>query len=522
MKKKVMNVILTVIGIVLIVFAVFGWRYTLINVFNNIFSPKATENLELTDEQKLEDFNFLFDTICNSMPEINEYEEVYGFSFKDRKEIYKQMMLNSKSSAEYYAAVDAIIQEVPSFHTDLIGTGNTASLNCYNSEKISADRNIISYRKYWNNQFENYNYDVSDINTYSFIYADGDYYYDPEFTTGNDFKKYDKIISVNGISADEYAVLSPQIFNLHYDGQYEKAFRTRFIFNDSKIGEKCEIEICHKDNTTDKTVLYMDNCFNEAFLYNYTPSKNNETTDFEAVNDDERQISYVMISSMRETDGDKIYSELKALKYDNVILDLRSNYGGIPGFASEYIYPYLFEESFSVSNCWYMPCTEQNNSILENIYNRVTLNPRKVTDAPYKSEYDFNEITVKYTYKGKADKNKNVIILTSEQTGSSADRFVSDLKGHNLVTVVGNNTGGEGLMGSFNCVSLPFSKLVFIYMPGGAKNYDTTDNSVYGNKPDKYISRSIESKYNEFESDSYSYDDKINNDDVLTYSLELF
>lgn len=101
---------------------------------------------------------------------------------------------------------------------------------------------------------------------------------------------------------------------------------------------------------------------------------------------------------MGGTDGEKIISELKSLKYDDVILDLRSNYGETPSFASEYVYPYLFSETFSVSSSWYMPCTEQNNGILDNIYIRIALNPRKTTESLYFGDYDFNEISSEYIH----------------------------------------------------------------------------------------------------------------------------
>lgn len=123
---------------------------------------------------------------------------------------------------------------------------------------------------------------------------------------------------------------------------------------------------------------------------------------------------------------------------------------------------------------------------------------------------------------GKTDKNKNVIILAGENTSSAADRFVADMKEYSFVTVLGNNTGGEELMGSYNCMALPNSKLVFIYMPGGTFNSDGTDNSAYGTAPDKYVSCSIESLYRKFESYTYSYSERKECDEVLKYSLELF
>jgi C-terminal processing protease CtpA/Prc len=127
-------------------------------------------------------------------------------------------------------------------------------------------------------------------------------------------------------------------------------------------------------------------------------------------------------------------------------------------------------------------------------------------------------------YKGKQKQNKNVIILTRMNTGSAADRFVSDMKKNNMATVIGNNTGGEGLASSYNMVSLPNSKLAFIYMPGGAKNPDGTDNSLYGTAPDYYVTQSVEDYYAECEKDTdkaFDYTEDYEYDTVLRYAVDV-
>ena len=73
-------------------------------------------------------------------------------------------------------------------------------------------------------------------------------------------------------------------------------------------------------------------------------------------------------------------------------------------------------------------------------------------------------------------------------TGSAADRFASDMKNAKLAVLIGNNTGGEGLMASYKASYLPNSGLVYIYMPGAAKNPDGSDNSAIGTSPNIYAS----------------------------------
>jgi hypothetical protein len=59
-------------------------------------------------------------------------------------------------------------------------------------------------------------------------------------------------------------------------------------------------------------------------------------------------------------------------------------------------------------------------------------------------------------------------------------------------------------------------------MLGGAKNPDGTDNSVYGTSPDIYVSQTVDSFYAEEKSDSWDYEDKLYNDNVLMYAVGQF
>ena len=134
--------------------------------------------------------------------------------------------------------------------------------------------------------------------------------------------------------------------------------------------------------------------------------------------------------------------------------------------------------------------------------------------------------TTTQNYKGNAKSNKKVILLVSHNTGSAADKFTSVIKDNKLGLIIGNNTGGEGLMGSFIANSLPNSKLVFIYMPGKALTADGTDNSSYGTSPDIYISQSYESFYKlqqlqKNNKNPYIFENQLLWDEVLIKAIDI-
>jgi C-terminal processing protease CtpA/Prc len=309
---------------------------------------------------------------------------------------------------------------------------------------------------------------------------------------------------------------------LFYDGVNGKPARTRIICN-SQMGTAVTITVENQDGSTENMETYLsvlaDNLWVYSGLYQYGSDE-----DFLVYEDDENQISYVQLNSMGSTDGDEVYDALKNLKYDNVILDLRENYGGNTSYASDYVYPALFADDIKETGTWYMPATNENESIIKNPYNYILIKPKKTKEAPYDSADIYYSSKVSYKYKGKQKQNKNVILLTGMNTGSAADRFVSDMKKNHMATVIGNNTGGEGLANSYNMVSLPNSKVVFVYMPGGAKNPDGTDNSVYGTAPDDYVTQSIEDYYAECENNTdnaFDYSEDYEYDTVLRWAVDV-
>jgi C-terminal processing protease CtpA/Prc len=93
---------------------------------------------------------------------------------------------------------------------------------------------------------------------------------------------------------------------------------------------------------------------------------------------------------------------------------------------------------------------------------------------------------------GYVTSNKKVYLLVSDGTGSAADGFAALLKENNLATLIGSNTGGEGLADSFMMDSLPNSGLVFIYTYSIAFGCDGLNNSVYGTSPDVYVNMSVD------------------------------
>lgn len=517
-KSKIVSIIL-IVAAVLVQFLLF--KGFVIDIFNGIFPPQAPESLNLTQEQKLEDFEYVYDTLTESLPMIDCYEELYDISFRNNKEKYEQLIRETESDIEFYTALSAIIQDVPSFHTDLLSPDDISGLHCYNANKVSSDRAVIANNKYFRNEIDEKISEYPDIKYAVFTYVDGAYYFDPTNCNDESYQQYSKIKAINDEAVDEYVLNVPSSFELAYDGVYDKSMRTRIVLNDM-LGDEVKVTIELADGTEETKLTYISTLADWMWMYSDIYQKKADQS-YTYYDDDENQISYIQINSMGEADGDEIKDVISKLKYEDIILDIRNNYGGNTSYASDYIYPELFADSVTESGCWYMPATGENKTIIKNPFNYILLKPKKNADAPYDADVMYYSSKVKYKYKGKAANNKNVTLLVGKGTGSAADRFVSDMKKNGLVTVVGNNTGGEGLANSYNMVSLPNSKFVLIYMPGGAKNPDGTDNSVYRTAPDYYVTQTIDDYYamqQSLSDEKFDYQKNYEYDTVLRYAIE--
>lgn len=466
--KRGINVLFKIISVLIIFICIYLLRYDILIFYNSVFPPRKIEAIELSEQKKIEDFEFVYDTISSSMPMISEYDELYGIDFTGRKEYYRSLIKETNSDFEYYCTMQAILQDIPSFHTDLIypSVDSIKNMHCYNSKKAAANRGVIQKNSYWSSVIDENVKSKENTKYCVFEYIDGSYIIDPLSSTIDMGEKL-KIVSVNNLAVDEYAISRVFTSSLHYDGKNKKAHRTRSIFCDDNTGENVHLKLKDDKGNIMEHTLYFS-LENEEIYYDSVEPTSIDQKNYSYYEND--FVSYIKIDSMESKYGSEIKSVISNFKNENVILDLRENYGGYTQFAANYIYPALYGDNIKVQSVWYMPKSRENSKIISNLFNRFILSFKETNNSPYSAE---NEVMlrskVNMEYEGKSKINKNVIILTSEQTGSSADKFVSDMKSNEKALIIGNNTGGEGLMNSFNMSVIPNSGLTYIYAWWGKK-----------------------------------------------------
>ncbi|MBR3294348.1 MAG: hypothetical protein IKI69_08035 [Oscillospiraceae bacterium] len=418
---------------------------------------------------------------------IDRYEELYGFSFSDRKDFYAAHILTTKNDYEFYCVMSAISQEIPSFHTDFVEPDleSYRSLHCFNSAKITSNRKILSACEYWNKLVLEQTDQLRQKPFYCFSYVNGQYAFDSTGSSEHDKLSSCILLAVGDEPIDDFIKSHLLIYNLYFDGLHNKPCRTKIVFNGAE-GIPVRLMLLNERGEHVSVELYYSLYYEEAYRHMAV----SEVPDYFILEGD--GYSLVQLNTFRSQIGEELSDAMQSLRHDYVILDLRNCYGGNQDFAAKYLYPNLFDRTYTVSKTWYVPKSATNEPIYKNIFNRILYQFQNTMDSPYSNQSEYMISTTQRKYQGGRIGKKNIVVLTSQKTGSAADEFVSIAKRYHLVTVVGDNTGGEGLAGSYMVTTCPNSLLAFVYMPGGALNPDGTDNSVYGTSPDVYISQTLQ------------------------------
>lgn len=534
-KINVTDLITLFIVIITVAINIYAFKNKLIRLFNDFFYGNI-EITTLTEKQKIEDFDYLYNRITNGIPQssLNEFEQLYGINFKDNYDKYKELIIKTKSDAEYYCAMKEIMADLPSFHTDIVFPRYSVyeTLDCFNSNNVLNTKYIKQKSEYWNNVLSNECNDYSSIRDGSdrFIYINGSYVNE---TTGY------SLIEIDNYDANEFILNQMSTINLKYDYINKQAYRESFIVHKTprdNSSDKIKYKVLNKDGSISEQIGYLDSVLEWVYRYghNFDKDYHFETyvTDNAVYNfdDNENEVCYLMLDTMYG-DCAMVPEIVSGSLYDTVILDIRNNTGGYEYGVAKYVYSPLFAENIVQNKEWYFPDVFDTKQILwlENFESR----PRtKFTNYNNSNQmlntFDKSYITAQKTLKfnGAATSNKKVYLLVSDGTGSAADGFAALLKDNNLATLIGSNTGGEGLADSFIVDSLPNSGLVFIFTYSIAFGCDGLNNSVYGTSPDVYVNISVDGFNKSFEikksgQDPYTYKNRLKWDDVLIKTLEI-
>lgn len=492
----------------------------------DLFYKSSIEELNLTTEQKLEDFDQFYTIITTSFPNLEEVEKAYGFDFEEKCDEYRKMIEESEDDFEFYCIMHGIARGLGSFHTDMVFPyyENVKNCNYYNAENVVNNKKFKVISDYWYGLIEKECKARETVKAAEFRYINGKYFMDPVWSDASyDVYNGYYIVSIGGKDVDVFIKENLSVYQLQYDLGNNKGFRDFITLNDSE-GECVTVCLQSEEGDVVETNLYISLEVEVAkgYIEHYLLQEQGGSSDAESVlyhYSESEDILYVQINDFGNQEGKKLKDIFKlAGENTQIIIDLRDNYGGYPYYGKENIYPYLYSGKVSWESSFLMPNTKYNAEQNYRWANKIRYGTKKQGDSVLYSE--------KIEYKGKKNNYKqNVYYLVNDETGSAADGYVAMIKQNKLGTIVGTNTGGEGFGSSCFLRCLENSNLPFIYFPS-EPNTEELNNAVYGTPPDKYIYQSVEGFYKRCDMrkqgvDVYTYENRLFWDNVLVETMKM-
>lgn len=491
-------------------------------------------NIDMSEEERLKDFEKTYEYAVLSNPNSPEFENLYGFKFDKLYETYRDAVSDCEDEFDYYFYVNSFFRSVPSGHTvlPLQTPAKARSIGFELIGECGLSKDEDDYLNAWQNCLMEgcLKYDFENTKFDTFLYLDGEYIHE---VTDDSNINWTKLLEINGLTPSELVLEPFQYYMIDYDYMNNVAYRQAFTINDT-YGTPVTVKLQLNDGTIITKESYIDDKYNFAYdvFTDFYPEEIEEAENDDSNNtikeykpysiavDEEYDLVYVNTTTCTSVGMDTFNEEFKAALegHDNVILDIRDNTGGDADFCSEYLYPNLFSKDFIVDDKITMTKNDMTQIWAKNPDNKS-----------YFQIVDNNNGTYSYVtsreYNGLSDKDYNIYVLTSNKTFSSGDLIASTLGSFDNVTLIGNNTGGEGREGYIFMSLLPYSHMIVAYTPG--KNYNISPaDGVYGTLPDIYSINGLDEMIKRTELDNAGldhneYENKKIWDKTLYETLEL-
>ncbi len=498
-------------------------------------SYEKTEYTELTKEQRIEDFEYLWNMAETSLLYLKDMKDLYGYNVLDNKDFYRNEVENCENDIQFYAVINGLLNDIPGcplssvtpdyyqyMSAGWLRTNKMAVENENLQGKIDA---IADYHKKYTATETKGSLAYRDFNIFSVYYKNGEYAVLKDFNLGSQTIPSGVVKSIDGISAEEYLLKPVNTWGkIFYDKVNDKPLRDYSVFmvpDDEKAYSGDYIDmVIECANGKEKTVKVADFSYTDSYVYmksldydllsdeeekaNKLYLEDTAEDCFRVYTDDSKNLAYIEYSScsIQKKDYKRIKKQCEKIKdYENIIIDIRNNLGGLDILWEDYIYPSIFKEDYTFTKTYYMP----NNSYTDDIFNgwfdgfcskllmSVTLDENVQTNL-FNDNLNsaYTKITIKEKLNGtKKNPEHNTVLLTSISSASASDDMAYGIKKSGLGTIIGGNTFGEGNMGI--CVDLlPNSNYQFKYCPYYELKDDNTQSSLEGTSADILVDNTIE------------------------------
>ena len=307
------EMVLCFCSIILMIAVLFQSRHHIFSAINQYFPARVTQLKNLTSEEKVKDFKYCYESLCNGHPAIKDYEEVFGINMVDKYDSYNECIKSTIDNYEFFCVMNSFMREVPSFHTDLVFPEKNAytDLHCFGGQEINADRDTVALSLSWNETIKDSAEKYQDAAFYPFEYIDGEYW-----LVDHDGDEDVSLVDVDGISIDEYIMSSMSSYGLWYDGKYNKLYHKKIVFND-RYGKRVTIKTRDRDGAESSRTIYAS-LYAETAYWVKGIEIQQETIEEDFTIDQNGDICHITLNNMLLPTYMELSSALKNNKQDKI------------------------------------------------------------------------------------------------------------------------------------------------------------------------------------------------------------
>ncbi|MGB9781064.1 MAG: S41 family peptidase [Caldanaerobacter sp.] len=502
MKKSIKIVFIIFTITIIISLALY---YTIINSPVQVVTKNPDIEKPLTIEQKLKDFEYMYNILKDNFPFFEVKKRVLGYDWLSRKSEFEEWIKETKNDKEFYDTMRRILNLLQNGHTHILSPKtykdfcevyNTVScISGYGPwQQVLNNKNVVEKYKYWSNII---NEDKRYIVPIYFKYIEGKYVADYAIRE-KDLEDYgiergSILQKINDLTTKEYIESLKDKEFLKYDFK-----RNEFKMNQLLISTP-DIQVVKLTFLTPEGKI-VERDIKSVVMYTNSPRNIKDMKNFTTAIIKKDKIAYIKIYKFAfdyKKEQEAIYEFLNQVKnYPYLIIDVRGNPGGNDMYWMQNIVAPLIDKPLKTNYYIVVRNGEYIKPFIKAKFGRFLLSFKSTKELPTNLNFpkELKEDFGKFVCFPKSISPKNpvgfkgkIFLLVDEYVYSSSESFASFAKATKWATLVGTATGGDGIGVDPTICALPNSGLIFRFPFDMGINPDGTINEEMHTQPDIYV-----------------------------------